>query len=641
MCGISLIINSSNQPVAQQQIQCMNNKVMHRGPDGEGYYFGHNFAMGHRRLSIIDLSDAGLQPMQYADDWIIFNGMIYNYVELKKELLALGYKFQSQTDTEVLLIACQHWGYEAFNKLNGMWALAWYKASSNEMVLCRDRYGIKPLYYTTTNDLFAAGSEIKQFTCLPGFTSVLNKTVAINFLIKGWLNYSDETFFEGVKELRGGHYMVYNLNSHQHAIHKWYNLPAVTTPANIKIGDAIERVRELFADSMRIRMRADVRVGSCLSGGVDSTAMVSHIHAHKLASKDFATVTSCYSDTEYDEQMYSDEVIRMTGFPGIKVFPNLNNLFNNGEFDAMVYNQDQPFSSASHYSEFQVFKTARNNKLTVMLDGQGADEYLCGYNEFFATHVQQLLRKGKIIEAWRNLQSKAAHQGAGVFSVLKAFYKSVYWYPLISYSKRLLGKSNFPWLNPSWKKLADAYQNDFKRTNIRDLSLQQMLYSSLPIQLHSEDRNSMMFSIESRLPFLDHRLVELVISLPDTYKIKRGFSKYVLREAIREMPEIIKKRTHKMGFAAPDEPWLRENQHKIRKELKDAIENNDIFSNTLLERFDRFIEGKIGYEPIYFSAIALNRFIKVFNMQTEKVGTVTRRLVAQRFPLHQEKAVSL
>ena len=641
MCGISIIINLANQPVPPQHIQCMNNKVMHRGPDGEGYYFGRNFAMGHRRLSIIDLSEAGLQPMQSGDDWIIFNGMIYNYIELKEELLALGYTFRSQTDTEVLLLGCQHWGLEFFNKLNGMWAFAWYKAATNEMVLCRDRYGIKPLYFTSTNDLFAAGSEIKQFTCLPGFTSVLNKTTAVNFLIKGWLNYSEETFFEGVNELRGGHYMVYNLNTHQYVIHKWYNLPKAATPVTVKIEDAIHHIRTLFADSMRIRMRADVRVGSCLSGGVDSTAMVSYIHAHKLANTDFATVTSCYTKAECDEQVYSDEVSRITGFHGYKVFPNLDNLLDKGELDAMVYNQDQPFNSASHYSEFQVFKTAHTNKLTVMLDGQGADEYLCGYNEFFGTHIRQLVHAGKITEALRNLRSKAAHQGSSVFSVIQAIYKSDYYYPLISYGKRLLGKSNFYWLNPSWGKLADKYQNDFKRINIRDLSLQQMIYSSLPMQLHSEDRNSMMFSIESRLPFLDHRLVEFIISLPATYKIKQGFSKYVLREAIVEMPDIIKKRTNKIGFAAPDETWLRENEQRVRKELKHAIEDNDIFSEGLLERFVRFINGKLGYESIYFRAIALNRFIKVFNMQMQKGATVSDKLVAQRIHRHQEKVGSL
>ncbi len=211
MCGISLIISKLNKAVSAEQIKQMTDKVSHRGPDGEGYYHGQNFAMGHRRLSIIDLSDAGIQPFRRGYDYIIFNGMIFNYLELKKELILLGHDFYTHTDTEVLLVACQQWGIEAFKKLNGMWAFAWYRAKSNDIFLCRDYFGIKPMYYTATQDYFVAASEIKQFCSLPGFNPALNKRTAVNFLVSGWLNYSEETFFEGVKELKAGHYMVYDL----------------------------------------------------------------------------------------------------------------------------------------------------------------------------------------------------------------------------------------------------------------------------------------------------------------------------------------------------------------------------------------------------------------------------------------------
>jgi asparagine synthase (glutamine-hydrolysing) len=620
MCGISLIIDMHNQPVARQQMQCMNNKVIHRGPDGEGYYFGENFAMGSRRLSIIDLSDAGLQPMNRGDDWIIFNGMIYNYVELRQELSDLGYKFQSETDTEVLLAACQHWDLQAFNKLNGMWAFAWYKASSDEIILCRDYFGIKPLYYTSVNGLFAAASEIKQFTSLSGFIPVLNKRTTINFLVNGWLNYSEQTFFKDVNELRGGHYLVYNLKNHDCKIHQWYNLSEASAPSNIKLNEAIEGVRHLFGDSMKKRMRADVRIGSCLSGGLDSSAMVSYLHKSNLTVDDFATVTSCYKEKEYDEQQYSDEVSRTTGFQGFKVFPDLNKLLDNGELAAMVYHQDQPFSTASHYSEYSVFKTASINKLTVMLDGQGSDEYLCGYGEFFLLHIKKLLHSGKIIKALRNIRTKTHYPGNSIFKFIKAYFKTVYLYPLIAGSKKALGKGNYQMLSNSWNKLANRHLVEFESKDLRELSLHQMLYSSLPLQLHSEDRNSMMFSIESRLPFLDHRLVEYVISLPADHKIKNGYSKYVLREAVHEMPALIRKRTDKMGFVAPEEPWVRENHIRFKKELTEAIESSDIFSPKLLKRFDRFIKGKLGYEPIYFRAIALHHFIKVFNMQFQNAA---------------------
>ncbi len=174
----------------------MNDRVIHRGPDGEGFFYGDNFSFGHRRLSIMDLSDAGNQPMEHQEDVMVYNGMIYNYVELRNDLKLLGHQFQSNCDTEVLLAACNHWGVKAFEKLNGMWAFAWFRKKENDIVFCRDRYGIKPLYYTHAESLFAAGSEIKQFLDLPGFEPELNKRAAVNFLANGHLNYSEETFFE-------------------------------------------------------------------------------------------------------------------------------------------------------------------------------------------------------------------------------------------------------------------------------------------------------------------------------------------------------------------------------------------------------------------------------------------------------------
>jgi asparagine synthase (glutamine-hydrolysing) len=616
MCGISLIINAANQPVNSAQLKCMNDKVMHRGPDGEGYYIGSNFGMGHRRLSVIDLSEAGLQPMQREDDCIIFNGMIYNYAELKEELIGYGYTFKTQTDTEVLLVACMHWGIKAFDKLNGMWAFAWYKAATGEMILCRDRYGIKPIYYTSLGGIFAAASEIKQFTCLPGFTSRLNYSTTLNFLLKGWLNYSAETFFENVYELGPGHYLVYNLASHQFTIKQWYNLREASVPKKVKKEDAISKTRELFRESVRLRMRSDVKLGSCLSGGIDSSAIVSAVHAGKMAPDEFVTITSCYTDKKFDEQEYSDVVTSQTGFKALKVFPDLDDLIDNGDFDKMLYYQDQPFGTASHYSEFHVFKTAHEHGLTVMLDGQGSDEYLCGYDDFFTIFLRQLLHSGKIGAFIRNARAMAKHEGKTLPGFIKNYCRSAYWFPLVSRAKSMAGRAN-TWLNPLWRRVAERELVAFDRKDIREFSYGQMLYSSLPLQLHSEDRNSMMFSIESRLPFLDHRLVEFVMSLPHELKIKDGFSKYVLREAVDEMPDRIKKRTNKMGFVAPDEPWVRQNHQRLRRELVDAIHNTGIFSANLLHRFDKFIQGRLGYEPIYFRAIALNRFIRVFNMQPQ------------------------
>ena len=455
----------------------------------------------------------------------------------------------------------------------------------------------------------------------------------MNFLVNGWLNYSDNTFFKGVRELNAGHYLVYDLTDHRYEIHKWYDLPGASQPLKKEWIQTVKDLKWLFGDSVKKRMRADVNVGSCLSGGVDSSTIVSYVSANNLANKNFATVTSCYEHPRYDERIFSDEVSRVTGIRGVKVFPDLNQLFDSNEFDKMLYHQEQPFGTASHYSEFQVFKTAAANKLTVMLDGQGADEYFGGYDEFFITHLHRLFAAGKFTEALKNIKGRAQNRVSSMFSILRKYYNTALWYPFLNRAKKMLGRSPYPWLNISWRNLADRHSITFQGRDLRSLALQEMMFSSLPLQLHSEDRNSMMFGIESRLPYLDHRLVEFVIGLPCGYKIKNGISKYILREAVDELPQAIKRRTDKMGFVAPDEPWVRENHVRFRQELAEAIKNLDIFSPALLKQFDRFIDGKRNYEPVYLRAVTLHRFIKVFQIQSKaapaSVPQILQRMVAR------------
>ena len=437
-------------------------------------------------------------------------------------------------------------------------------------------------------------------------------------MVHGLLNYSDNTFFENVNELRPGHYLKYDLLTHRYIIVRWYNLEAASRSLKVTEKEATERLRQLFLESVRIRMRSDVQVGSCLSGGIDSTAIVTAVHLEGLANDAFATITSCYSDKDYDEQQFSDIVTRQTGFPALKVYPDLDNLLGDAHLEKMIYHQDQPFSTASHYSEFNVFRKAAENKMIVMLDGQGSDEYLCGYPEFFIARIKELFGEWRFRSALHLLKQKAEHRGNDLLSESKNFLRSAYLYPLLTRMKRFLGKNDYPWLHKNWQMLAKNKLVSFNASNIRDLSIQEIVHTSIPYQLHSEDRNSMMFSIESRLPFLCPRLVEFVIGLPSDYKIKDGYTKYVLRQAMREMPEAVKQRKDKMGFAAPDAPWMIRNRVYIRKELEDAVAKTGVFSEELLHRFDRFTRGELGYEPVYFRVLAFNRFCRIFNMQTNE-----------------------
>jgi asparagine synthase (glutamine-hydrolysing) len=615
MCGISVAINVNNASVAQELIKSINDKVAHRGPDDEGYHFGKNYALGHRRLSIIDLSQRGHQPMVMDGLAISFNGEIYNYIELREELRALGHAFHSESDTEVILAAYKEWGIKAFSKFNGMWAFALADESKKEVIFCRDQFGIKPIYYTWVNDHFFVGSEIKQFCAIDGFSPELNKAVAVNFVVTGLLNFSEETFFKGVKELRAGHCLIYDLSSHDVKTIKWYDLKEQISQVKDNFPESVDQIRKLMIDSVKLRMRSDVPVGSCLSGGIDSSTIISLVKSQNLGHPEFSTISSCFNDERHDEQMFSDLVTERTGFKSFKIFPDLNHLYKQNVLDLMLYHQDQPFSGGTHFLEYCVYKKARESNFKVMLGGQGCDEFLCGYNDFFYIQVVELLNRLKFKKAFKALRIRAVDKAIDFREEVIAFISSMYLPKLAIFVKRMMGVNLYPWLSLEWRTLADSSLRTFENNSIRNYSLDQIQITSLPYQLHSEDRNSMLFSIESRLPFLDSRLVEYCLGLPSSYKIKDGVTKAVLRDAITELPPEIKDRKHKMGFISPDEEWMLANSSWVRNELKAAILDTSIFTMDIVKKFDQFIEGEEPYQPIYFRAIAFNRFLKVFKMK--------------------------
>jgi asparagine synthase (glutamine-hydrolysing) len=614
MCGISLIIQTKQEQPEESLIHAMNQKVVHRGPDDEGVFIHNNVALGHRRLSIIDVSVKGHQPMQKDGVWITYNGEVYNYLELRTELEALGYSFDSACDTEIILAAWLEWGVKSFERMNGMWAIIIYDLKAGKVILSRDHFGIKPLFYTSSGSYFLAGSEIKQFTAIPSFQPNLNHKVAYNFFLSGLLNYSEESFFDGVLAVKPGHYLEYDLSSNRYTDYEWYSLPGRIKPVQDNFETAKLKIAELIKDSLRIRVRSDVRLGSCLSGGIDSSGIVTTLYTNKYVNGSFATITSCFEDKAFDERFYSDIVTAKTRHLGISVFPDLDELITLDHLDLMLYHQEQPISTASHYSEFKVFETAARNGFKVMLDGQGADEYFWGYDEFFTTKVEYLIKKGRIFRALDLLRHKAAHNESSLLEELKVAFNTFYFFPLIKYSKNAVGIPEIPWIEKVWQKQLSAGEFESETADCNALSMEQMKFSSLPYQLHSEDRNSMLFSVESRLPFLDPRLVEYVMGLPASFKISDGYSKFILREALEDLPEEIRYRKHKMGFPAPDQTWVKNNPSMIRQKLSEAIDEIPFFNENLLSRYEQFLKGEIGYEPIYLRAISFHRFIKIFKL---------------------------
>ncbi|MBX3606814.1 MAG: asparagine synthase (glutamine-hydrolyzing) [Piscinibacter sp.] len=608
MCGIAGILNPS--AADPRAIQRMTDIIRHRGPDDEGHVlFGPQGALilggdstpqetwttatpfrptaridglelphsalslGHRRLAIQDLSPLGHQPMSYRGrHWIVHNGEVYNHVELRAELRQAGYEFISQSDTEVILAAYDHWGVDCLERFNGMWAFALYDAEAGELLLARDRFGVKPLYYWAAPDgSIAFGSEIKQFTVLPGWNAQVNGQRAYDFLVFGLGDHTDETMFQGVYQLRPGHRARLRLGESSNGapgqrIHSepWYRLRP--RPFVGSFDDATSEFRALFVDAVRLRLRADVAIGSCLSGGLDSSSIVgviSRLLADDHGSKGRQnTFSACSTIAAFDERKWIDEVVRSTGVDAHYVYPSLEDLLRDAP--QITWHQDEPFGSSSIYAQWHVFRLASQHGIKVMLDGQGADEQLAGYHMFFGARLARLFRGLRWLELVREGAAIRRRHGYGAVALARYAAPHVLPEALIDQGKRMLGLVH---RSPAWlhlEGLAARAEDPFRAmgafaASVPGMSIAQLSGSNLQMLLHWEDRNSMAHGIESRVPFLDYRLVEFVLGLPDEYKLFRGVTKRVLRDAMRSaIPASIAGRMDKLGFVTPEEVWVRE-----------------------------------------------------------------------------------
>jgi len=594
MCGITGISyhNSLNEPF---DIQRMSDAISHRGPDGEGFIavnsltkittelggkktpvnlpyisdFGANADMylAHRRLSIIDLSIAGHQPMTNAnrDIWIIFNGEIYNYKSLKSELSE--FIFKSSTDTEVLLYAYEKWGIDCLRRLNGMWAFVIYDAKKNLLFGARDRFGVKPLYYTHNNDFFAFNSEIKGLLANPSISRKININASTAFLKTGLLNFQEETFFNDIVELQPSHYFLYDLSKKTLDIQRYYELPFCDVWEKFddkKCREYIEGTKERVINAVDLRLNADVAVGSCLSGGMDSSAIVCSIRdllskkAYNSIGPKQAVVTACYENSTIDESKWAKLAVEHVSAEWHKVFPQKEELIN--DLTDLVYYQDVPFGSTSIYAQYRVMKTAREAGITVMLDGQGGDELFTGYTPYYHTFYSEAKKNGDI-DLLITEQKYMANTPFGNINIDKMIQKN----NIKEIAKKYLPVNIINLLRlflrqPESKYLTVTGKNykHYSYTTLNQMLYNLMSYMSLPDLLKFEDRNSMRFSIESRTPFADDiDLIEYVFSIPSVYKIHNGWSKYLLRESMNNIvPNEIKTRTDKIGFETPEYDWL-------------------------------------------------------------------------------------
>lgn len=588
MCGILGLVRVREQGATTTLALVESTQIVrHRGPDDEGYllwsrggaprvYAGSDtasqsrlahhlgaippnaawdVALGHRRLSIVDLSPGGYQPMVHAATGIAvaFNGEIYNHIELRQELSSLGHRFRSQSDTEVLLAAWMQWGEDSLHRLNGMFAFILIDPRDETVHAVRDRFGVKPLYWTRTGDVLAFASEIKQLRSLPGFEMALDVSAAREYLSSGRTDQDERTLESSVHQLVGGERAVVRLSGATADVtrERWYTLRPSQFAGSI--ADAGNQVRELLEDSVRLRLRADVSVGSCLSGGLDSSAIVCLVQRQLDAQRATAgqlTVTARFRDIRYDEWSFARQVIERTRAQPIEVWPSVEKLL--ADFDRHLWYMDLPFGSTSQFSQWCVFEAAANAGLKVMLDGQGSDEQLAGYTGSESALYAGLMARGAAFRLTREaLAFRRRHGYLPVGQLLTAFRA------VAPAANRVLPERLRPsielraWLRGTGDCLRPPHGS------LSEQLSEQLLSTSLPALLRYEDRNSMARSIEARVPFLDVRLVEFLAGLPDRMKFRDGVTKVVLREAMTDViPSDIVRRRDKMGFVTPEQTWL-------------------------------------------------------------------------------------
>jgi asparagine synthase (glutamine-hydrolysing) len=609
MCGIVGIVSLNGKPVDVTALQRMNDLEAHRGPDGEGFVMGwfhsgrfhHTFlqksdqwdrslnaqvALGHRRLAIIDLSDRGLQPMSVGDasTWIVFNGEIYNHLELRSELEAQGYTFRTRTDTEVLLQAYLHWGEDCLSHLEGMYAFAIWDSRRGRLFCVRDRLGIKPFYYVAAGGFFIFASEIKSLLSFPGVEASADDEAVLGFLAHGNCDYGERTVVRNVKALPAAHSLVLDIGAKQIVMKQYWNLqPRPENGAGDK--ESIDRLRALLLEIMRKHLLSDVRAGSCLSGGLDSSTVVSLIgkicreqpEAASAVGDRLFTFTSCYEYSDIDEREYALTVARSVGANPQLVFPSAVDFWE--DFERLAWHQDMPFGSFSFYAQWRVMRAAKEAGVKVLLDGQGGDEVFGGYAKFRYAYLASLLKTGQFLKMANELGAIIRHGDRYVLNLRNGFrylpknlrrlmnLDSVLKDVLRVDLSQVYSDGSSPatrwWRNASGPRNGASPWTIMQRIQIDDIRI-----DTLPQLLRFEDRSSMAFSIEARVPLLDHNLVEYGISLPDNLKVRNGWSKFAIRQAMRDlMPEDVRLRKSKLGFAAPDRIWLSQDLRKLMNEM--------------------------------------------------------------------------
>ena len=568
MCGIAGIISSDPSQIYIGRLQQMANAVAHRGPDGEGFWINPSNTIGfaHRRLSVIDLSAEAAQPMHFSTAsfnrryTITYNGEIYNYLEIREELFSRGYTFQNRCDTEVILAAYDCFKEDCLQYFDGMFAFAIWDEQEQVFFAARDRFGEKPFFYCTNEkeDSFYFGSEIKTLWAA-GIEKQVDNQALLYYLGLGFTQFplqKEKTFYSGINSLLPAHYIYWKVKEKPLSINQYWNLNNTTNIISEK--EAADKFRSLFFTSVKRRLRSDVFVGTNLSGGLDSSSIVAVIN-NLITSENYKSFSAVFPGYEKDESTYIQEVVTAFGLDDYKVTPTGADFIS--DFEKLCYHHEQPFGSASVYTQYAICRLAKQNGTKVVLDGQGADETIGGYSKHIHWYLQELLARKKF--SLFSSERTALKQNNISFDWGYKNYLAAYAPDITATALQRRENKNLITNTEMEQDFIDAH---FDKNNVYKASISRMndiLYYDvidfgLEELLRYADRNSMAHGVEMRLPFLSHELVEFVFTLPAEYKIQQGYTKWILRESVKYiMPEKVTWRKNKIGFEPPQEEWMK------------------------------------------------------------------------------------
>ena len=606
MSGIFGGIFPSDKNRLEQRIKAAGESLSHRGPDDGGHLIeesaGSLVALGHKRLSIIDLSAAGRQPFVSSDDRYVisYNGEIYNYLELRNELNELGHHFSTSSDTEVLIKAWAEWGADCLPRLTGMFAFAIWDRVEACVMLCRDAFGIKPLFYSLQNGMLLFASEIRAVHALRNIPAEINHQRAYEYLVREYYDRNEETFFAGVNQLLPGHTLRYDLATGQAGTPAPWNHFNISENSDVSFEQAAEKIREIFLRSVRLHLRSDVPLAAMLSGGLDSSSIVCAMRMLE-PDMDLHTFSFIAPESEKSEEPWVNIINQSVNAIPHKIILSPDDL--SADLDQLILSQGEPFGSTSLYAQYGVCRAIRSTGIKVILDGQGADGLLAGNVGYPVPRLHSLLETGKFIRAVHFLSNWSRWPDRNRMTELKRAVDEMTTGRVNALIRRLGGHPLYPaWvyagkldaLGVTVPHNRIATTDDARGRRLTAYLRHVVTRRGLPLLLRHVDRNSMAFSIETRTPFLTTELAHFVMSLPESYlSSDKGETKSVLRAAMRGVvPDAILDRKDKIGFEAPEYDWLKPHAEKIKSWLSQDLNLSWVDNARVVSEFDMVMSGQ-------------------------------------------------